>query len=225
VFRWSILLAFVACILVTPAAAQAPAPTTTVFDGAYLGVSRTFEEATVPAHEGRTWTHFCSSYGLPAPLTIVNGVARTQWVGTAEGSVSPQGVLVMRGPRGHRFDGQIDGHGTVTGRMTGPCSYQFVWQKPPAPTMPFDGDYIGVSRESSGWGIECPQSGVPAAVIIRNSVALGSWQGTVSPQGALAIRNQRFSRVDAQIDPQGTVRGQNSGPGCTTMFVWRKQPG
>jgi hypothetical protein len=133
VFRWSILLAFVACILVTPAAAQAPAPTTTVFDGAYLGVSRTFEEATVPAHEGRTWTHFYSSYGLPAPLTIVNGVARTQWVGTAEGSVSPQ--------------------------------------------------------------------------------------------GALAIRNQRFSRVDAQIDPQGTVKGQYSGPGCTTMFVWRKQPG
>jgi len=30
---------------------------------------------------------------------------------------------------GNRFEGQIDGHGTLTGRFTGSCSYQVVWQK------------------------------------------------------------------------------------------------
>jgi hypothetical protein len=64
-----------------------------------------------------------------APLTIVNGVARTAWGGTAEGSVSPQGALVMHAPNGARIEGQIDGRGTVTGRLTSACSYQMVWQK------------------------------------------------------------------------------------------------
>jgi hypothetical protein len=50
--------------------------------------------------------------------------------GTAEGSVNAQGVLVvMHGPFGMRFDGQIDGRGAVTGRLTSYCGYQLVWQK------------------------------------------------------------------------------------------------
>jgi hypothetical protein len=49
--------------------------------------------------------------------------------GTAEGSANAQGVLVMHGPLGMRFDGQIDGRGTVTGRLTSYCGYQLVWQK------------------------------------------------------------------------------------------------
>ena len=78
-------------------------------------------------------TRSCPPSGRVAPLTIVNGIARTKALGTAEGSVSPQGVLVMRAlagfGAGSRFDGQIDSQGTVTGRFTGSCGYQVVWQK------------------------------------------------------------------------------------------------
>jgi hypothetical protein len=31
-------------------------------------------------------------------------------------------------------------------------------------------------------------------------------------------------RVDAQIDPQGTIKGQYQGPACAVAYVWRKQP-
>lgn len=73
----------------------------------------------------------CVRNGQPGPLTIAGGVARypTFRVGTWEGSVNAQGVLVTHGRTGERIDAQIDGRGTVTGRFTGSCSYQMVWQK------------------------------------------------------------------------------------------------
>jgi hypothetical protein len=40
-----------------------------------------------------------------------------------------RGAVVMRPPNGARIDAQIDGHGTVTGRLTSACSYQVVWQE------------------------------------------------------------------------------------------------
>jgi hypothetical protein len=95
----------------------------------------------------------------------------------------------------------------------------------PPPTMPFDGDYIGVSREVAGEGAECRGNSVPATLIVRNSVILGLWQGTVSSQGAIVMRNPYFSRVDAQVNPQGTITGQYKGSACTDTFIWRKQPG
>ncbi len=114
--RARILLTIAACAVAMPAAAQAPA---------YAGVSRTLE-GTMGFPTGK-----CSSQGgAGAPsLAIVNGIARSAWGTPAEGSVSPQGVLVMRTTAGIRFDGQIDGKGTVTGRWAGSCSYQVVWQK------------------------------------------------------------------------------------------------
>jgi hypothetical protein len=141
------LLIIVACAVAMPSAAQAPAPATTAFDGRYFGASRTFEEATLPEQAGRTWTRYCPQFGPPAPLMIVNGIARS---GKLEGSVSPQGVLVMRS-FGDHFDGLIDSQGTVRGRSTGVCSYQLVWQKAPPPTMPFDGDYIGYRESHRVW--------------------------------------------------------------------------
>jgi hypothetical protein len=187
--RQIVLLTIVACTSAIPAAAQAPAQTTTVFDGTYVGVSRTFEEDSTPFRAGATWTRYCPEPdGPPVPLTIVNGTAKA---GKLEGSVSQQGVLVMRS--GRRFDGRIDSQGTVRGRSTGNCSYQLVWQKVPQPTMPFDGDYVGVSRESSGWG--CPSNSVPSALIIRNNAALGSWPGSVSSQGSLVIQTPSGTQV------------------------------
>jgi hypothetical protein len=124
-FGRATLLMISACALALPVAAQAPAPTTTAFDGTYAGVSRTLE-GTMGFSNGK-----CSSQGgAGAPsLTIANGIAQSRWGAPAEGSVTPQGVLVMKTTMGVRFDGQIDGKGTVTGRWNGNCSYQVVWQK------------------------------------------------------------------------------------------------
>jgi hypothetical protein len=121
---------------------------------------------------------------------------------------------------------QIDSQGTIRGQYSGwACVATYVWQKVPPPTMPFDGDYTGVSRELTNGGAGCSPSGVPATLMIRNSVVLGYWQGTVSPQGAVVMRNPKFSRVNAQIDPGGTIKGQYGDPACTITFVWRKQSG
>jgi hypothetical protein len=225
-FSRLILLTIAVSAATLPAAAQAPAPTTTAFDGTYFGVSRTFEAATLDGRN-RTWMSACTfgdhQSGRPAPLVIVNGIARSAWGGPAEGSVNPQGVLVMRTPHGDRFDGQIDGQGAVTGRFSGFCSYQFVWQKAPTSTTAFDGDYVGVSRESS-----CLANRVPVNLIIRNSVVIGgSWQGNVNPQGVVVMGNRVAPRVDGQIDSQGILRAQGSSSdgGCTVTFVWRKQSG
>jgi hypothetical protein len=124
------LWAIETCMSAIPIAAQAPAPTTTAFDGTYAGVSRTFEtDMARPTPTGPP--RACSPSGVPAPLTIAGGAVR--WPahsgGTAEGSVNAQGVLVMRTPFGAQVDAQIDGRGTVTGRYTSWCSYHIVWQK------------------------------------------------------------------------------------------------
>jgi hypothetical protein len=166
---------------------------------------------------------WCGQFGRPPQLTIVNGIARA---GKFEGSVSPEGIMVMQDFWSH-FDGRIDGQGAVKGRATGSaCGYQLVWQKAPAPTMPFDGDYIGVSKETSKTASapeKCPPNGVPVTLMIRNSVVLGYWQGTVSPQGVLTMRNQSL-RFDGQIDSQGTIRGQAANPaGCVRTYVWQKE--
>jgi hypothetical protein len=128
---------------------------------------------------------------------------------------------------------------------------QIVWQKAPtapAPTTPFDGEYRGVSREvidRGGNEHRCnPLARLvtpPAPLTITNGVVRtpgeGSWEGTVSPQGAVVMRNQNFSRVDAQIDSHGTIRGEYSGelpPGllfqisgsgtnCVVRFVWQRR--
>jgi hypothetical protein len=121
--RRGTLLTMIACAVAMPVAAQAPAPTTTAFDGTYTG-QRTLE-STMTSHSTRQ----CPPSGPTAPLKIVNGVARTAWGGTAEGSVTPQGALVLHAPNGAKIEGQIDSRGTVTGRLTSACSYQVVWQK------------------------------------------------------------------------------------------------
>ena len=119
--------------------------------------------------------------------------------------------------------------GAVTGRLTSACSYQMVWRKVPASTTAFDGEYFGVSRESSRTasppGAECPPNTVPAPLTITNGVVLGLWEGSISPQGAVVMRNPKFSRVDAQIDRDGTIKGQYGDSARTVTFVWRKQSG
>jgi hypothetical protein len=125
--RTIVLVTIAACMLATPVAAQAPAPTTTAFDGTYAGVSRTVEGI---MEDDRVTRSCRPNLTQPEPLTIAGGAARHIGpTGTYEGSVNAQGVLVLHGPYGNRIDAQIDGRGTVTGRLTSHCSYEMVWQK------------------------------------------------------------------------------------------------
>jgi hypothetical protein len=132
--RTIVLWTIAACMSAIPVAAQAPAPTTTAFDGSYAGVSRTYEGGIGGIDQSvLTVKRDCVPNGQSGTLTIAGGVARyngsnirqVAW----EGSVNAQGVLVMRSPGGSRIAAQIDGSGTVTGRLTGECSYHMVWQK------------------------------------------------------------------------------------------------
>ena len=105
----------------------------------------------------------------------------------------------------------------------------------PPPTAAFDGTYAGVSgvstRSQPGSRHRyCRQPGVPSPPLtIRDGVIQSTggdgWQGTVDPQGGLVIRDLRGRRVNAQIDPSGTIKGYYPGPTCLTTFVWRKQSG
>jgi hypothetical protein len=109
----------------TPVAAQAPAPapTTAAFDGTCAGGSRALEGTML------NQTTRCPPLAQPGPLTIVGGMAptalgNTSYVGegTAEGSVTPQGVLVLRTAFGERIDAQIDGRGIVTADTPAPAT-------------------------------------------------------------------------------------------------------
>jgi hypothetical protein len=144
--RTIVLWTIAACMSATAVAAQALAPTTTAFDGTYVGVSRTLDQYQPdPAGRGERvgvagdllGKAQCTPNGQPGLLTIAGGVPRyngsTLYQTTWEGSVNAQGVLVMQAPRGGQLEAQIDGRGTVTGRINTfghvRCSYQIIWQK------------------------------------------------------------------------------------------------
>jgi hypothetical protein len=103
--------------------------------------------------------------------------------------------------------------------------------QPPGPmTTAFDGRYAGISAhvsKSTAHGRQCPREHSPETLTITNGAVRSSardrWTGTVSAQGGVVLRNKRSMRVDAQIDPQGTINGQYQGPACTVAYVWRKQ--
>jgi hypothetical protein len=96
------ILTIAGLALAMPAGAQAPA-STPAFDGTYVGVS----------YKGSSYSGIvpskCASAGVPAPLTIINGVARSSKRGNLEGTVSAEGRLVTHRPNGDRVEGQIDG--------------------------------------------------------------------------------------------------------------------
>jgi hypothetical protein len=101
-----------------------------------------------------------------------------------------------------------------------------------APTTAFDGTYAGVSMhvtKATREAQNCPRGGVPQPLTITNGVvkppAGKGWIGTVSPDGALTIRNQYAMHVHAQIDAQGNVTGRFTGPQCNVSYVWKKQAG
>ena len=103
-------------------------------------------------------------------------------------------------------------------------------QAPAATATAFDGKYAGVSADiskSTAHGRQCPREHAPDSLKIKNATVRSTggdrWKGTVDPQGRLVLRNKRSMFVDAQIDPQGTIKGQYNGPACMVIYVWRKQ--
>ncbi len=104
-------------------------------------------------------------------------------------------------------------------------------QAPGPMTTAFDGKYAGVSAhisKSTAHGRQCPRENTPETLTITHGAVHSSprdrWTGTVSPHGHVVLRNKRAMRVDARIDPQGTIAGRYQGPACTVAYVWQKQP-
>ena len=103
----------------------------------------------------------------------------------------------------------------------------------PAPTTAFDGTYAGVSRTLQG-NIDadtmtrfCLPNSQPPPLTIVNRVAQTkcpggvTCDGTVNAQGVLIMRSSFGTRVDAQIDDHGTVRGRLNSY-CSYQMVWQK---
>jgi hypothetical protein len=101
-------------------------------------------------------------------------------------------------------------------------------------TTTFDGTYQGVSTTANGGGSACvPSTPVPRPLTIRNGVAQFDagmkgttvFQGTVSPQGVLTMRDTLADLLDGKIDPSGRATGSvNIGDqNCVLTAVWQKQ--
>jgi len=216
-----------ALALATPVAAQAPAPTTTAFDGTYVGVSRE------SAFYAQDLSRGCRASGAPSALTITNGAARTR-DGPWEGSVSPQGWLVMRKPDASRLDGHIDRQGIIRGETSSSqCLYTLIWEKMPAPTTAFDGTYAGISRTSQpivGPTGGCVPDGPPPPLTTVNGIARTLWgrpavaEGSVGKQGVLVMQAPSGYRFDGQIDGKGTITGRFTLSGaCSYQMVYQKK--
>jgi hypothetical protein len=98
------------------------------------------------------------------------------------------------------------------------------------PVTAFNGTYVGVSTDIEAAHRDiprsrCPQLGLPDPLTITNGVVSRGWTGTVSPQGALVIRNRLLVHVEGQIDPQGNATAEYHGPQCIVKFGWQKQAG
>ena len=103
-------------------------------------------------------------------------------------------------------------------------------QAPGPMTTAFDGHYAGLSAHVSKSGSrhrQCPRMHTPDALTITNgavrSAGRDSWTGSVDPQGSVVLRNKLAMRVNAHIDPQGTIKGEYHGPECIVAYAWHKQ--
>ena len=119
--------------------------TTTAFDGTYTGTAiRNNSRGNTLATAGGSAKLKCQNYDQPPTLTITNGFAQFQALGTTfAGYVTPQGQLKMRSGYGatvtgqinpasvdEDFDGQVDAQTHVLkGQVLGACAYNVSWQK------------------------------------------------------------------------------------------------
>ena len=110
-------LAVSAMVLAAPLHARAQA----AFDGTYIGVS---------GATGQGGTVNCPPVPTPAPLTISAGTVRSAVADSFEGTIGPDGRVVLHGKGSIRYDGQIDSTGTLkVGGSTPRCTFTFIWKK------------------------------------------------------------------------------------------------
>lgn len=121
------------------------ANTTTAFDGTYTGIAiGNNSKGNTLATSGGTSKLKCQNYDRPPTLTIANGFAQFQALGTTfAGYVTPQGQLKMSSgygatvagqispvPVDENFDGQIDSYThELKGQVLGACAYNVSWRK------------------------------------------------------------------------------------------------
>ena len=111
-FRIGFVISATAIVLSGAAMAQA------AYDGTYVGVSSTLSGGSR-----------CVTAQTPAPLTIANGTAAST-TGFFTGSVDASGHIVLHTKESTRFEGQIDGSGSIkAGGSLGHCTYTIVWKK------------------------------------------------------------------------------------------------
>ena len=222
------LLAIAACMLMTPVAAQAP--TTTAFDGKYVG--------TATVGRGRATTTCWAINSMDMTITggqvVIHAIRFTGNEPTLRGSVNTAGEVLASLQIGSYFffmSGTIHDKVFTGQRLVAQCYYSVQMQIAPPPTMPFDGEYVGVSRKSlkpaSAQDAKCPPDGVSAPLTILKGVVWShgaGWQGTVSQQGVVVMQNAKSTRLNGQIDAQGIMRGQAiNAAGCTITFVWQRK--
>jgi hypothetical protein len=202
--------------------AQAPSSATTAFDGKYVGT------ATLTRDQFNCSAITSMFMTISGGQVVIHEIHDVGWILTYQGSVNAAGEVSASHENKNRervrfltvsgtiHDNVFTGPRRDTGRW---CDYNVQMRVASAPALmtAFDGEYFGVSRESSKTAnapdAECPPNGVPARLTIWNGLVRSdeaSWQGTVTPQGVLAMSNQRSTRVDGQIDGQGIVRGQGA---------------
>ena len=98
--------------------AQAPA-----FDGQYIGISAQVSKA-------RDSVPRCPGERTPDTLSIAGGTITSNGGYSWTGTVSPQGVVVLRNRLHQLVNGNIDAQGTLTGEYHGPaCNVTYVWRK------------------------------------------------------------------------------------------------
>jgi hypothetical protein len=104
---------------------------------------------------------------------------------------------------------------------------------PPATTTYYDGTYVGqfVQTTPGPTGAPCPNIPVAPALTIRNGVANFAaldltFQGYVTPQGALSMRSEGGQTFEGQFDPYYVLRGRVIGK-CVYDATWnpRRAPG
>jgi hypothetical protein len=98
----------------------------------------------------------------------------------------------------------------------------------------FDGTYQGVSDTAAGGGPNCGSfAATPRPLIIRNGVAQFDgglrgatvFEGNVSAQGDLTMRDNLADQINGKVDPSGkaTARIALGGGNCVVTAVWQKQ--
>ena len=98
---------------------------------------------------------------------------------------------------------------------------------PPPATTYYDGTYIGsFTQNLSASGSGCPNFPVAPALTIRNGVAQFAaldltYQGYVTPDGAVNMQTPDGRTFVGQIDPYGVLRGRTTG-NCVYDAAWTR---